>query len=106
MPKFVISYLGGDQPSTPEEGQKHMAEYKKWLEDLGDAVIAPANPFKDTHVVTPDGAVSKGSQTHMSGYTLIEADSIEDAVKVAQACPFLGINGTLEVSEQMQMPNF
>jgi hypothetical protein len=103
MPNFVISYLGGDHPKTPEEGQQHMADYQHWLGALGDAVISPANPFKDTHVVTPDGAVSKGSQTHMSGYTMVKADTIEEAIKMAQDCPFLKINGTLEVSEQVQM---
>ncbi len=35
----------------------------------------------------------------MSGYTLIEADSMESAIDAVKSCPFLRINGTLEVSE-------
>jgi hypothetical protein len=40
----------------------------------------------------------------MSGYTVISVDSIDDAVSIAKACPFLEIGGSLEVSELKQMP--
>jgi hypothetical protein len=40
----------------------------------------------------------------MSGYTIIEVDSMEAALEIAKACPFLDIGGSLEVSELMQMP--
>lgn len=103
MPQFMITYLGGDKPSTPEEGKEHFAKYQQWLGSLGDAVVSPANPLKDTHTVNPNGNASAGSQTTMSGYTVIEAESIDAAIKIAKACPFLEINGTLEVSELIQM---
>jgi len=45
MAQYIISYLGGDQPSSPEEGQRHFAKYKEWLSSLGDAAVSPANPF-------------------------------------------------------------
>lgn len=104
MAQFVIVYLGGNPPATPEEGKQHMAAYQKWLGGLGDAVVSPANPFKDTHVVSADGEVTKGSSVAMSGYTIIEAESIEAAVEITKQCPFLGIGGTLEVSEKINMP--
>jgi len=103
MTQYVLTYLGGNQPSTPEEGQKHFAKYKEWLSSLGTAVISPANPLKNTHTIQPDGIVAEGSKTSMSGYTIIEADSMEAALEMAKACPFLEIKGTLEVSELMQM---
>jgi hypothetical protein len=103
MAQYLISYLGGDQPSSPEEGQKHFAKYKEWIASLGEAIISPANPLKATHTIKPDGSVSAGGNTGMSGYTIIEADSIEAVLEIAKACPFLEINGTLEVSELMKM---
>ena len=27
MPQFCITYLGGKQPETPEQGQQHFARY-------------------------------------------------------------------------------
>lgn len=81
-----------------------MAKYRSWLSSLGDAAVSPANPLRNTQTVNPDGSVTAGSQTSMSGYTIVEADSHDDAVAMAKACPFLEVGGSLEVSELMQMP--
>jgi hypothetical protein len=105
MPQYVITYLGGDQPSSPEEGKQHMAKYREWLSSLGDSAVSPANPLKNTSTVNSDGTVITGSTTSMSGYTIIKADSMEAALSIAKACPFLDIDGSLEVSELMQMPS-
>ncbi len=104
MPQYIITYLGGDQPSTPEEGKQHFAKYQDWLSSLGDSAVSPANPFKNTSTVNSDGTVTSGSTTTMSGYTIIESDSMEAALEIAKACPFLDIGGSIEVSELMQMP--
>ena len=104
MPQYVLTYLGGDQPSNPEEGKKHRSKYMDWLSTLGASAVSPMNPFKNTSTVNPDGTVTTGSKTSMSGYTIINANSIEEAVSVAKTCPFLEIGGSLEVSELMQMP--
>lgn len=103
MAKFIISYIGGDRPATPEEGQVHMAKYKTWLAQLSDIVVSPANPFKGTVLVNPDGSTVEGGITNMSGYTIIEADSMQVALAVAKTCPFLDVNGSLEVSELVSM---
>ncbi len=104
MPQYVMFYLGGDQPSPPEEGKHHFERYKQWLDSLGDAVISPANPLKDTHTVTPDGSVTTGGLTSISGFTIVEAESIKAALSMTKQCPFLEVNGTLEVSQLIQMP--
>ena len=103
MARYAIVYLGGDKPATKEEGMAHMQKYKEWLGSMGEACVSPANPLTNTHTINPDGTVVEGGQSTMSGYTIIEADSIEAAVEIASGCPFLDINGTLEVSELMQM---
>ena len=104
MGQYIIVYIGGDQPSTPEEGRQHFAKYQEWLTSLGDSAVSPMNPLKDTSTVNPDGTITGGSKTSMSGYTIIEAQSMDAALEAAKACPFLDINGTLEVSELIQMP--
>ncbi|MDH3856562.1 MAG: YciI family protein [Gammaproteobacteria bacterium] len=104
MSQYVIVYLGGDQPSDPEEGKQHFSKYMDWLAALGEAAVSPANPLKNTSTVNPDGSVTSGGTSTMSGYTIIEADSMETALEIAKACPFLDIGGSLEVSELIQMP--
>ena len=105
MAQYIITYLGGDQPSSPEEGKQHFAKYNEWLASLGGSAVSPANPLKDTSTVNPDGTVTNGSTTSMSGYTIIKAESMDAALSIAKACPFLDIGGSLEVSELMQMPS-
>ena len=104
MHQYMITYLGGDQPSSPEEGKQHFSKYMDWLSSLGDSVVSPANPLKDTHTVNSDGSVTAGGTTTMSGYTIVKADSMDAALSIAKACPFLDIGGSLEVSELMEMP--
>ena len=104
MPQYIIAYLGGNQPSSPEEGKQHMSKYRAWLSSLADSAVSPANPFKNTSTVNPDGTVSTGGTTSMSGFTIIKADSMESALLIAKGCPFLDVGGSLEVSELIQMP--
>jgi len=104
MAQFVLVYLGGNQPSSPEEANKHFEKYMGWLTSLGDSVVIPTIPLKDTNTVSPDGTVGEGGSSNMSGFSIIKADSMEAALTIAQACPFLEIGGSLEVSEMMEMP--
>ncbi|MCG6871216.1 MAG: YciI family protein [Gammaproteobacteria bacterium] len=39
----------------------------------------------------------------MSGFSLVEADSMDQALSTARACPFLDIGGLLEASELVPM---
>jgi len=103
MTQYVIVYLGGNQPSSPEERKQHFSEYMQWIASLGDAVVSPMNPLKNKSTVNSDGSVTTGGTTAMSGYTIIEADSMESALVIAKVCPFLDIGGSLEVSELVDM---
>ena len=104
MTQYVIVYLGGDHPSSPEDGKQHMAKYMEWLSVWGDSAVSPANPLKNTSTVNSDGTVTTGGTPTMSGYTIIDVDSRDEALSIAKDCPFLDIGGSLEVSEIMQMP--
>ena len=39
----------------------------------------------------------------MSGFSVVKADDMDAALEMAGACPFLDIEGTLEVAEMMEM---
>lgn len=103
MTQYIIAYFGGDHPETKDEGQKHMEAYKAWLSDLGDAVVSPMNPIGKSHFVTKGGVSDTINRQKMSGYTIVKADSVEKALEMAKACPFVDINGTLEVAELKEM---
>lgn len=104
MTQYIIVYIGGNQPSTPEEGKQHFKKYQVWLSSLGDSAISPMNPLKNTSLIDPEGTVSNESITRISGYTIVEAQSMKEALEMAKSCPFLDIGGSLEVSELVQKP--
>lgn len=104
MNRYMMSYLGGDQPATPEEGKAHFEKYRNWLSSLGEAVLVPAAPLKNPTTVNPDGSVTEGSTTSMSGYTIVQANTMEEVLEMGKACPFLEIGGSLEIAELMEMP--
>jgi len=104
MMQYVFVYLGGNHPSSQEEANNHFNKYMQWLNSLGDAVVTPTIPLKDTTTVSSDGSVREGGSCAMSGFSIIKAESMQAALAIAQACPFLEIGGSLEVSELMQAP--
>jgi hypothetical protein len=75
-----------------------------WLTSMGDSAISPANQLKDTVTVNPDGTLTTGGTTSMSGFTIIAAVSMQAALSIAKDCTFLDIDGSLEVSELVEMP--
>ncbi len=103
MNKYVIAYLGGEQPSNPDEGRINFVKYQQWLASLGDHVVTPMVPFKNTHTINSNGIVSSSSTSLMSGYTVVQADSMEQVIELSKSCPFLEIKGALEVSELVDM---
>jgi uncharacterized protein YciI len=104
MNQYVLVYLGGNHPTNPQQARLHHMKYVEWLTSLGETLVIPTIPLKDTNTVDSDGTVREGSSSSMSGFSVIKADSMEAALAIAKACPFLEIGGSLEVSEMMQIP--
>ena len=67
-----------------------MNAWGAWFGGLGAAVIDGGNPVGKSYTVKPDGSlVDNGGANPASGYSLIEASSIEDAHAKAKGCPLL-----------------
>jgi len=101
MPNYIIAYYGGRKPESPEEGARHMAKWKAWVGGLGDAAANPGTPLGKSRIVSSDGVSDDGGANPMSGFSVVDADSMEAAIEIAKACPFLDTGGTLEVAEMM-----
>jgi hypothetical protein len=103
MANYIIAYHGGKKPASPEEGKAGMAKWQVWLEDLGEAVVNPGTPLGKSRIVSASGVSPDGGKNPMSGYSIVEADSIDSALEMASQCPFLETGGTLEVAEILKM---
>ena len=94
---------------TPEEMQRVIQKYQAWAAKLGqqgqmaggDKLVDGAGKVmrrgKSPLRVT-DGPFTEGKEI-FGGYFSIKAASYEEAVKIAEGCPHLDFNGSVEVRE-------
>ena len=102
MPQFIYAYHGGKMPETQEEGAKLMARWETWLGGLGDSVVNPGNPVGMSKTIGAEGVTDDGGSNPLSGFSILQADSIEAAIKLSEGCPHLD-HGTIEVAEIIEM---
>jgi hypothetical protein len=104
MAKYLFVYHGGSHPTNPQEVQEIMNAWGAWFGGLGAAVIDGGNPVGKSYTVRVDGSlVDNGGANPASGYSLIEASSIEDAHAKARGCPLLRAGGSIEIAPAMDM---
>jgi len=103
MPKFVLAYHGSPQFETKADGANHMVAWRNWMQGLGDAVIDPGVPVGASKTVSSTAVENGGGSNPLVGITIVQADTMEAAVTMAQACPHIDAGGTIEVAEAMNM---
>ena len=104
MPKYLFVYHGGGVPETPEEGQKAMAAWGAWYEGMGAATVDPGAPVGQSHTVSADGHAENGGANPISGYTIVNAASYEEACGHAAKNPLvMDGSGSVEVAEMVEM---
>ncbi len=101
MGKFVLAYRGGSMAETPEAQQKVMEQWMGWFGQLGSAVVDGGAPFGPAKSISSAGAVSDGGAAGLTGYSIVDASDLDDAVAKAKGCPVLSSGGSVEVYEAM-----
>ncbi len=113
MKEFLFIYRNdfNAMPAATEEEAK--AATKKWMDWIGG--IAAQNKLsnkgnrlsKSGRVVKTKNAVTDGPYTEIKesvgGYSIIKADSYDEAVELAKGCPVLNLGGNVEVREVDQL---
>ena len=102
MAQFVYLYSGGQTAETPEAQEESMQVWGAWFGALGDSVVAIGNPFAAGSTVTADGATTGGA-SKLSGYSIVEAASLDEAAAKADGCPVVQYGGSVEVDEAVPM---
>src|SRR4029450_8690592 len=90
LSKFILVYRGPATPMddmTEEQGAEQMAAGKKWIEQVGTAMVDVGLPFGDRAAVADDG--SSGTPADLNGYTIVETGSLDDAKALVAGHPFL-----------------
>ena len=102
MPNYIFAYHGGKRPETPEAGAQLMARWRTWISGLGTAMINPGNPVGKSYTVSASGVTDDGGANPLSGFSIVQADSLDAALEMAKGSPHLD-HGTIEVAETMEM---
>ena len=104
MAKYALVYHGGATPETEEDVAAVMAAWGAWMESLGEALTDPGNAFGKSTTVQSDGSTNPGGGANpATGYSLLEADSLEAAAALAAGCPIRDSGGSIEVAETIDM---
>lgn len=75
----------------------------EWYGESGAAIVDRGNPTSLARTVTAEGVTDGGGANPVTGYTIINADSLELAARLAQSCPILHSGGAVEVAETIEM---
>jgi len=99
--KYLLVFYGGGMPETPAQQARVMKQWTTWFTKLGPAIVDPGNPFSGSvNKIKSDGTVAKGPVgQRASGYTILEAPSLEKATKLAKGCPVIKGGASIAVYE-------
>jgi hypothetical protein len=105
--KFLFVYRGGGDAMakmTPEQMQQNMQKWEKWIGegmhkgwmlDPGDGLTQEGCVVSAKKVVT-DGPFVESKEI-VGGFSIVQAETIDEAAEFAKSCPALMSGGTVEV---------
>jgi len=105
MGEYVLLYSGGRTPETEEEQADVMKAWASWFEKIGGAVRDQGNPFTPAaKSIASDGTVKDGPVGSMaSGYSILRANTLDEAVGMAKGCPVLQGGAQISVFETFEV---
>ncbi len=112
MDKFFVVYLTAPEVienwmknSTPEQRDAGMAEWANWFKENAKQVADIGAPLGKTKQVLPSGIISDVKNS-LTGYSIIQAESHDDAAKIFQNHPHFKIpESSIEVLAMIDMSN-
>ena len=92
MKKFALLTVGFIQP-TPEI----MESWQKWFQAIGDKIETQVG-FRNGKEVTGNGVTElQMDKNAITGYLIINAESMDEAVQIAKDCPMITSTKVYEV---------
>lgn len=101
MKNYVFVYYD----SNPAEASEAVAKaWGEWFGKLGDKVVDAGNPFNSGGKAVEKSGVSTIENYPATGYTIVKAGSIDEAVELTKGCPLLESDSTaVRVYETLPM---
>jgi hypothetical protein len=111
MKKFIVLYhapidaMKQTANTSQEEQAKGMELWMQWAQKCGDKLVDLGAPLTNGQHLSPDGQ-SKNSNKNVVGYSVLQAENMDDAKALLKGHPHLGWNAecAIEVHETMPLP--
>ena len=78
-----------------------MQTWTDWFGTLGAALVDGGNPASRTRTIAADGSVTDDA-AGPSGYSILKADTLDEAVELAKGCPVLAAGASIQVVETIE----
>jgi len=94
--RFMLLHFGFEKP-TPEI----MSAWRKWFESVADKTVDQGGFHGGAREISHDGSkdLPMGAES-ITGYSIINAESLADAEKIAGNNPFIASIRVYEIMEQ------
>lgn len=99
MPRFLVTYHGSNMPHDPESMAKARDAFMHWAQKTGRALTDPGAPIAGARTVSSGGTKEGVASGPFNGWSVVEAEDLDAAVKLLADHPFIGRGGVLQVSE-------
>ncbi len=111
MKNFLVLYhapaeaMAQTAALTPEQQSKGMEAWMAWSQRVGDRLVDMGSPLMNGKELRGNGS-ENDSTKNVSGYSLLRAESMEEAQSLLEGHPHLGWNdqATIEIHETMPLP--
>ena len=111
MKKFIVLYhapmsaVSQTTALSPEQQAKGMEAWMDWAKKCGAKLVDLGSPLMNGLELMPGGK-SKGSIKDVTGYSILQAENMEEVISLLQEHPHLGWNAecSIEVHETMPLP--
>jgi len=111
MKNYVVIYHVPAEmlAAAPQQSQEEMAESMKpwmvWAEKCGEQLVDMGSPLAGGMRLSPDGSSAPSTQD-VAGYSILKANSMEEAKSLLKGHPHLAWGGgcKIEVHEAMPLP--
>src|SRR5258708_3048397 len=101
MSNYVFSYYGEPTFKSPEEGANYKPKCQPWVGTIADPLVN-LYPMGMQKKVSSSAVSDNGGSDRLTGFSIMKADSMDVALKIAKDCPHLE-HGTIDVAEAMEM---
>ena len=104
MAEYIFVYHGGGRPESEADQAKAMEAWGAFYEKLGPNLANGGAPVGMSSTVTKGGVSGDGGANPISGFTVVNADSMDAATEMAKGCPLVQDgSGSVEVAECIAM---